>query len=233
MKLLGDKVRALRVGVETDHDVDVGAITTKRQLDTIKRHVEEAVEKGATIFAESNCPTDTAGFFHPCVVLTDVDHDMLVMREETFGPVLGVMKVDDMDEAIELANDSNLGLTGSVWSRDTRKAEALARRIRAGAITINDHLMSHGMAETPWGGFYESGIGRTHGDIGFQEMTEPQVIVHDWLPGVKKNFWWHPHGPDIYEGLRGALHLLYGKGTGRKLAGMNKLLKVFPRTFSR
>jgi len=233
MELLGAKVRALRVGVETEHDVDMGAITTKRQLDTIKHHVKEAVEKGAVIFAQSNCPTDTAGFFHPAMVLTNVDHTMIVMREETFGPVVGVMKVETMDEAVELANDSNLGLTGSVWSRNTGEAEKLARRIRAGAITINDHLMSHGLAETPWGGFNESGIGRTHGDLGFDEMTEPQVIVHDWLPGVKKNFWWHPHGPDIYDGLRGALDLLYGKGAGRKLAGMSKLLKVFPRTFQK
>ncbi|MBW1881741.1 MAG: aldehyde dehydrogenase family protein [Deltaproteobacteria bacterium] len=233
MELLGNKVHALRVGVETEHEVDMGAITTKRQLETVKRHVEEALSKGAVIHAESNCPTDTAGLFHPAVVLANCDHTMTVMREETFGPVLGVMKVESMDEAVELANDSNLGLTGSVWSRDSRRAEAIARRIHAGAITINDHLMSHGAAETPWGGFKESGIGRTHGDIGFAEMTEPQVIVHDWLPGVKKNFWWHPHGPEIYGGLLGALDLLYGKGVGRRLSGMTKLLKVFPRTFQR
>ena len=123
---------------------------------------------------------------------------MLVMRDETFGPVLAVMKVDSMDQAVELANDSNLGLTGSVWSRDSRRADELARRIQAGAITINDHLMSHGMAETPWGGFKESSIGRTHGDIGFAEMTEPQVIVHDVLPefGVRTVKW----EPDMSEG---------------------------------
>ncbi len=115
------------------------------------------------------------------MVLTDVTHDMVTMKEETFGPVVGVMKVRDMEEAVALANDSNLGLTASVWSRDRRKAAALARRLQAGAVTINDHLMSHGLAETPWGGFKQSSLGRTHGEIGFDEMTQPQVLVDDLL----------------------------------------------------
>jgi succinate-semialdehyde dehydrogenase/glutarate-semialdehyde dehydrogenase len=230
MAKLKARVEALRVGPDVDFNVDIGAITTNGQADTIRRHIDEAVAAGATIFAQAKIPEETKGIFVAPTVLTDVTHDMTVMREETFGPVLGVMKVRDMDEAVELANDSNLGLTGSVWTRSRTRGELLARRIQAGAVLLNDHLMSHGLAETPWGGFKESGIGRTHGDIGFAEMTEPQVIVHDYMPGVKKNVWWHPHSKDVYDGMKGLLNMLYDGGSGR-LSGVRNLLSVFPRTF--
>jgi hypothetical protein len=145
--------------------------------------------------------------------------------------VVGVMKVKDMDEAVALANDSNLGLTGSVWSHDSSRADALARRIQAGAVTINDHLMSHGLAETPWGGFKQSSLGRTHGAIGFDEMTQTQVIIHDLLPRLKRDMWWHPHGRRVYEGLLGILDLLYATSLGRRLRGLWRLLGLLPRMF--
>lgn len=231
LDLLATRVRALRVGVDNDFNVDMGAITTRGQMAVIQSHIDDALQKGAMIYAQSSVPQEGKGQFMPAMVLTEVDHTMLVMRDETFGPVLGVMKVENMEQAIELANDSNLGLTGSVWSQDRVKAKALARRVRAGAVMINDHLMSHGLAETPWGGFKESGIGRTHGEIGFAEMTEPQVIVDDVLPGVRKDMWWHPHSEDIYRGLRGILYLLYGRGLGKRLGGTRDLVKIFPRMF--
>ena len=225
------RVEALRVGPDLDFEVDVGAMTTGRQLGTVQRHVQDALSKGAVLYASSKAPEGSAGFFLPAMVLTEVNHGMLLMREETFGPVVGVMRVKDMEEAVALANDSNLGLTGSVWSRDSRKADALARRIQAGAVTINDHLMSHGLPETPWGGFKESSLGRTHGAIGFAEMTQPQVIVGDVLPGVKRALWWHPHGRRVYEGLLGALDLLYAESVVRRLRGLWRLLALAPRMF--
>lgn len=231
LRLLKEKVEALRVGEDRDFEVDVGSMTTRRQLETVERHVQDALAKGAVLHASSRAPEGSRGLFLPAMVMTNVDHRMLLMREETFGPVVGVMKVRDMEEAIALANDSNLGLTGSVWSRDSSRADALARRIQAGAVTINDHLMSHGLPETPWGGFKESSLGRTHGAIGFDEMTQPQVIVHDIMPRVKRDLWWHPHGRKVYEGLLGTLDLLYGPTLGRRMAGLWKLLKLSPRMF--
>ncbi|MEI7892710.1 MAG: aldehyde dehydrogenase family protein, partial [Myxococcales bacterium] len=191
--LLAKKVRALRVGPDEDFNVDMGAMTTTTQVDTVRYHIDDAVAKGARVYAQSSCPKDTRGYFLPATVLVDVDHTMAVMREESFGPVVGVMKVESMEEAIQLANDSNLGLTASIWSRNWREAERIGRCVHAGAVTINDHLMTHGLAETPWGGFKESGVGRTHGELGFDEMTEAQVVVQDFLPGVKRNMWWYPH----------------------------------------
>ena len=164
-------------------------------------------------------------------MLTDVDHEMLVMREESFGPLLGVMKVDSMDEAVALANDSNLGLTGSVWSNSTRKAVALGRRIEAGVITINDHLMTHGIAQTPWGGFKESGIGRSHGQVGFEEMTEPQVVVTERLFFTTRNVWWHPYSEAVYKGLRGTTNLFYGKRVVKRVEGFVDFAKLSVRMF--
>lgn len=231
MEMLKKETEALRIGNGASLDVEIGAMATERQMRTVREHIDDALAKGAKVFAQSKPAPGLKGNFLPCVVLTDVNHDMLVMKDETFGPVIGVMPFDTIDEVVELANDSNLGLTASIWSKSRGKAIKLARRIKAGALTINDHLMSHGMAETPWGGFKESGIGRTHGDIGFDEMTQPQLIMNDVLPLVKKNFWWHPFSKTIYDGGKGAAYLLYGKGIGQHLKGAVLLFKAFPRTF--
>jgi NAD-dependent aldehyde dehydrogenases len=211
--------------------VDIGAMTTKRQMETVRIHIDDALQKGATIYAQSKFPTDSQGQFLPCVVLTDVNHEMLVMKDETFGPVVGVMPFDDINEAIRLANDSYLGLTASVWSKSRTKAQQIGKNIKAGAITINDHLLSHGFAETPWGGFKQSGIGRTHGEIGFAEMTQPQVIMNDIMPFVRKQIFWHPHSKKIYEGLKGSAILLYGKNIFQRIKGCLLLMRTIPRMF--
>lgn len=234
LQILKEKVEALRVGPGLDYEVDMGPMTTAEQVKTVKLHIEDALSRGAKIFAQSPVPSagDSEKFL-PAVVLTDVNHQMLVMKEETFGPVIGVMKFRTVEEAIRLANDSQYGLSASVWSQDPQKAEHIARQIQAGSVNINDHLMSHGMPETPWGGFKESGLGRTHGDQGFLEMTQPKVIIHDILPGVKKDLWWHPYGKSVYRGLIGAIEMLYARSWKRRVIGAFRLLKTIPRIFQR
>ncbi len=232
LERLVQQVRSLRVGLDTDCRVDLGAMTTRKQMGTVRRHLEDALAKGAVIVAQSSVPDNGGrGNFLPAMVLTEVDHSMLVMTEETFGPLLAVMKVRDMDAAVRLANDSSYGLTGSVWSRDVHQAERIGCRIQAGVITVNDHLLSHGMAETPWGGFKASGIGRTHGKLGFQEMTQPQVIVHDLLSFARRDLWWPPYSKAVYQGLCGALQLFHGNRLRARLAGVKPLLKILPRIF--
>jgi len=233
LQLLKKKVEALRVGFDEDFKVDIGVMTTERQVSIVKNHLEDALAKGALVYARSAEPeAKGASTIFPAMVLTEVNHDMLLMQEETFGPLVGVMKVRDMDEAVALANDSHLGLTGSVWSRNRSRAETLARQIQAGVVTINDHLVSHGLAETPWGGVKKSGIGRTHGAIGFDEMTQAQVIVHDILPFARQNIWWHPHSAKIFKGLAGAMKFLYGESISQQAKGLYHLLKILPRYFS-
>lgn len=234
LDILKAKVEALRIGPDLDFDTDMGCMTTQRQIDAVRRHVEDALGRGAVLFAKSAAPTDERLHnFLPALVLTNVSHEMLLMKEETFGPVVGVMKFRTDDEAVALANDSPLGLTASVWSKDRRRAAALGARLQAGVVSINDHLMSHGLAETPWGGFKESGIGWTHGRLGFDEMTHAQVIVRDVLPFVRKDIWWPPYSRKLYNGVRGILEAQYGKGLRRRLRGLGSVVRIFPRMFKK
>jgi len=229
---LKQRVATLRQGPDVQHNVDIGAMCTARQIKTIQRQVDDALAKGAIILAQVRIdPAHARAQFYPVTVLINVNHGMELMRQETFGPVLGVMKVRDMEEAIALANDSSLGLTGSVWSNNTAAAVALGRRIQAGVITINDHLLTHGMAETPWGGFKESGIGRSHGEPGFDEMTQPQVVTTELLPFARRNLFWHPYDERLYAGLKGALQVLHGRGFGERWRGLLRFTSLFPRMF--
>jgi len=230
--LLGKITESLTYGADTDWSVEVGSITTKAQLETIREHVEDALAKGAkNSYFSKKLKGNSHGLFFPPTVLENVDDSMMTMRLETFGPIVAVAKVENIEEAIEKANRSNLGLTASVWTRNRKKARRIASRLEAGTVSINDHLMSHGLAETPWGGFKESGLGRTHGSIGLEEMTQTRVVVDDSLPFVQKNMWWYPHNRSIYDGLMGGLHFLYGKNLAFRLKGLRKLVPVFMRTF--
>lgn len=104
------------------------------------------------------------------------------MKEETFGPILPVVSFETDDEAVKLANGTNLGLTSSVFSTNTHHARRVAAQLQSGVVTINDHLFTHAMSETPWGGYKESGMGRTHGVLGLKEMSNVKCITEDWLP---------------------------------------------------
>jgi succinate-semialdehyde dehydrogenase/glutarate-semialdehyde dehydrogenase len=151
------------------------------------------------------------------------------MREEIFGPVVGVYPVADDEEALKLANASPYGLTASVWSRNRRRAGEIAAKINAGAVMINDHLMSHGLAETPWGGFGDSGLGRTHGKLGFREMLKTRVIVDETLPGAKRDIWWQPYSAKVYRGIGAIADLLAAPSLGGRLRAIPGVLKIFLR----
>lgn len=228
------KVSLLRIGPDTGgHDIDIGSMTTLDQARKVRQQVAEAVAQGAVIRAQAAPPAGSDETFLPAVVLTNVDHSMAVMREETFGPVLGVMRVESMDEAVRLANDCNLALTASVWSRSRRTADELAQRIQAGVVMINDHLTSHALPEIPWGGFKQSGFGRTHGRLGFDEMTQPQAIVHDNMGWLRRNLWWHPYDTKLYDGMHGLMNLVHGRSFGARFAGLLNVLRILPRYFGR
>jgi acyl-CoA reductase-like NAD-dependent aldehyde dehydrogenase len=232
LMILKEKVEHLRVGRDRDFNTDMGSMTTERQFRTVTEHIKDALKKGARIWVQSNVSENPdLHNLMPATVLINVNHDMDVMRHETFGPVLAVMKVKNMNEAVSLANDSYMGLTGSVWSKDRKKALDLGRQILAGVITVNDHLMSHGLPETAWGGMKQSGIGRSHGRIGMEEMTQTQTIVNDIMPLARKNIWWQPYDRKVYDGIKASLTVLYGRQWHIRIRELFKLIRIIPRIF--
>jgi succinate-semialdehyde dehydrogenase/glutarate-semialdehyde dehydrogenase len=205
-------------------------MTTLAQKQKVREQVAACLAAGAKIAALSHgASLEDDKLLAPALVLTSVTPEMPVMAEEIFGPVVAVLPCRDDEEALKIANSSPYGLTGSVWSRNGRQAKRLAASVNAGAVMINDHLMSHGLAETPWGGFGDSGLGRTHGFPGFREMLKAQVVIHDILPGVKRDLFWQPYSEEVYRGLRDITALLAGPGLGRRLAAIPGVLGVFFR----
>ncbi|MBA2793898.1 MAG: aldehyde dehydrogenase family protein, partial [Thermoleophilaceae bacterium] len=142
-------------------------------------------------------------------VLTGVTHEMRIMREEIFGPVLCVMTTHGEDEAIELANDSRFGLGASIWTLDPGRGDRIARRIQSGMVWINDHMYSHGACSCSWGGVKDSGLGRSHSKFGFYECVNIKHV--SWEPSRTKNFWWHPYDGSLGRAMDASAKLLYGR----------------------
>jgi acyl-CoA reductase-like NAD-dependent aldehyde dehydrogenase len=209
---VSEKVRELRVGKsEGPGSVEVGAITFPPQMDTIKDHVADAVQKGARVLTGGNEVQGAGRFFEP-TVLVDVDHTMKIMTEETFGPTLPIMKVHDTEEAVRLANDSPYGLGASVFSRDTARGEEVARRIEAGAANVNDAMINYTVLELPMGGAKASGLGSRHGPGGIRKYCSQQAIVVTPKLALKKELFMYPYKSRTSRMLAGLFKFMYGRG---------------------
>jgi acyl-CoA reductase-like NAD-dependent aldehyde dehydrogenase len=187
-----EKVRALRQGPPGGPgSVDLGALTSAEQAEVIEEHVREAVEKGARVETGGRRREGEGLFFEP-TVLTNVDHSMRVMREETFGPVLPIMRVESEEEAVRLANDSTMGLDASVFGPTPAEGERVARRVQSGAVVVGDALSNYFAMEIPIGGVKESGVGARHGKVGIQKYCRRQNLVVTRF-GLNRELYYFPY----------------------------------------
>ena len=220
---------ALRLGDPTEWTTEIGPMVSRDQFETVKELVDEAVADGATLHCGG--PADVPGLpgadFYAPAVLTGVTHDMRIMKEEIFGPVVPIVTVGSEEEAIRLANDSEFGLGASVWTLDRPRGERIARRLESGMVWINDHMYSHGACSCSWGGVKESGLGRSHSKFGFYECVNVKLTT--WEPSRVRGFWWHPYDEALGQAMHSAAQLLYGRDADKTAAlrrGFRPLLQV-------
>jgi acyl-CoA reductase-like NAD-dependent aldehyde dehydrogenase len=208
-----EKTRALRQGVPGEAgSVEVGAVTFAPQADLIEEHLRDAVEKGAKVLVGGKRGPGPGRFWEPTVVV-DVDHTMKLMTDETFGPVLPVMKVADEHEALRLANDSRYGLNSSVWTKDIAKGERIASQVEAGSTCVNDAVANYLAQELPFGGVKESGIGVRHSAAGIRKYCHSHALLVARFT-MKREMYWFPFSKRNAKLLERAMVLLYGRNKG-------------------
>jgi acyl-CoA reductase-like NAD-dependent aldehyde dehydrogenase len=214
-----EKTRALRQGSdvnELEARVDVGAITFPKQVETIEDHIADARSRGAQILIGGQRNPNLPGRYFEPTVITNVNHSMKIMTEETFGPALPIMRVKDEDEALRLANDSRYGLNASVFTRDKAKGERIAARVEAGVTCVNDVIAGFGVTDAPSGGLKESGIGKRHGVEGIRRFCHQQVIVTDRF-GMKRDPFWYPYDAKTEKFMLRLLRVAFSTRLGAKL----------------
>ena len=212
-----DRVRQLRQGRSGD-EVELGSMSSEEQLKKVIAQVDDAVSKGATILTGGQVNPSFPGFFYEPTVLVNVTHDMSIIQDETFGPVIPIMKVNNADEALRLANDSRYGLDAIVFSRDRIKARQMAQNLYTGTVCINDGLVNYIIPEAPMGGVKDSGFSRRHGPEGIRKYCYHKTIVIDRF-GLKKEMPWFPSSRKKTAQMRRLISLLWRSGWRNKLAG--------------
>jgi succinate-semialdehyde dehydrogenase/glutarate-semialdehyde dehydrogenase len=228
LKACAAKTKKLRVGPGLDRETDVGPMIHEGQLRLVEAHVEDAIARGARVLAGGSRSPELGPNFYQSTVLADVTHEMRIMREETFGPVLPVAAFDSDEEAVRLANDSDFGLAACVWTSDDARGERLARRIQAGTVMVNDVISCFGISEAPHGGVKSSGIGRTHGRFGLEEMVRLKYLDIDLMRSMKK-VWWYGYGASFARQMAGFLDMQFARGLGARLRGAWRAAGVMRR----
>jgi len=209
------RASTLRQGDEGESDV--GAIFWPRQMEIIETHMEDAIAKGARIRVGGRRNPNLDGLFYEPTVLTDVTHDMQIMVDETFGPILPIMRVKDEEEALRLANDTRYGLGATVWTSDDFKATKIAKQLESGSVCINDMTVTYGCIEAPFGGRKSSGVGQVNGENGLRGYCyQPPVIADRFKGKNSRNF--YPFSAKKDQGTQKAANFLFGTSIGRWLS---------------
>lgn len=211
-----------KVKTGTTPGTDMGPMTLGAQLEWVEQQIAEAVERGATVVMGGARADPASNVLQP-TVLTELDPDSSVLNEETFGPVLPVVRVKDVDEAVSRANDVPLALSASVWTRNKDRGVAVARRLRAGAVSVNDVIVHFAVPGLPFGGVGESGFGRSHGPEGLGEMTRTRSILVDRF-GLEREPWWYPYDKKTQRMMTGTLLIRVQGGLKGLAAGIRHIL---------
>ncbi len=226
VRRLRERVGDLRVSTSVKPgESDVTALMNEALLGRVERHVREAAAEGAKVITGGGRLEGTAAPVYKPTILVDVRPEMEVVREESFGPVVTVIRVKDDEEAVRLANATDYGLTASVWSRNNERAWRIARRLEVGTVAVNDHLWPFFAPEVPWGGVKASGLGRVGGEWGLRSMTYPKVISYDRL-NLPREFYWSPKAAWAHELFRQAIPLLYSNRLRKKLEALIRLIRM-------
>ncbi len=216
VKKAAEMAKSLRQGQSHGVEEDVGAVFWDRQMSIMESHVEDAKAKGATIHTGGQRNPNEKGLYFEPTVMTDVEEDWDVMQLETFGPILPIIKVNDVEEAIAKANDSNYGLHGSVWTKDKEKGLAIAKRIETGSMAVNDIGMMYGVACAPFGGVKESGMGSVNGQYALRGYTHPMPIVMGAYRGQDSGY---PHDQKKLDQMNWIMNFMWKNPIGRFFFG--------------
>ena len=228
LALCVEKTKKLRLGAGCDPATDVGPLIRPQHVQRMSDFVEDAVARGARLLCGGKPRADLGPNFFEPTVIAGVNSTMRLFQEETFGPILAVQAVKDSEEAVARANDSTFSLAASVWTSDAKRGQAIAARLRAGAVMVNDAISYFGIAEAPHGGCGASGWGRTHGKAGLLEMVQTKYIDVDRLPGREKP-WWYRYGANLERAADGFLKFEFGGGLAAKLRNARSALKTMFR----
>ncbi len=222
------KTQKLRVGPGNDPQTDVGPLIRPQHVQRMQELIADAVQHGAKVLCGGRARADLGPNFFEPTVLAGVDSSMQLFRDETFGPILAVQVVRDVDEAIHLANDTDFALAASVWTSDTGRGKQIARRLRAGTVMLNDALSGFAIAEAPHGGTGLSGWGRTHGKAGLLEMVHLKYVDVDGLPHKEKP-WWYRYGADLEKAADDFLRFEFAGGLAARLRHARGAMKTMFR----